>query len=169
MIILGIDPGIERLGYAFTEVKSNSLQALSYGLISTSKEEKKPRRLHQIYEDIKSLIEKHHPSCLCVETLIFAKNVKTALVVSEVRGVILLLSAQFELPLLEFTPLQVKMSLTGYGRSSKSQIQSAVKLILCLPEIPKPDDISDAIAIAICGGNTMRFQQKINKDIGAVN
>jgi crossover junction endodeoxyribonuclease RuvC len=161
MRVLGIDPGIERLGFCMMEYKQGCLESPSYGLISTSKESGKPERILQIYQDLKSLIIKYKPEAVSVEKLIFAKNVKTALVISEVRGVIILLTAEFHLPLYEFTPLEVKMSLTGYGRSSKSQIQHAVKLILCLSEIPKPDDVSDAIAIAICGINAINFQKKI--------
>lgn len=154
MTVIGIDPGIERLGYAVLDITGSKIVPLSYGLISTLKSTPKNERLLQIYNDVRELIIKHKPECISVETLIFAKNVKTALVISEVRGVILLLSSQFDLPLYEFTPLQVKSGLTGYGRSSKSQIQTAVKLILNLAETPKPDDVSDAIAIAICAGNT---------------
>lgn len=153
MTVIGIDPGIERLGYAVLGISGSAIAPLSYGLISTPKTSPKNERLLQIYNDVRSLIEKHKPDCLSVETLIFAKNVKTALVVSEVRGVILLLSSQFGLPLYEFTPLQVKTGITGYGRSSKTQIQKAVKMVLNLAETPKPDDVSDAIAIALCAGN----------------
>lgn len=165
MIVLGIDPGIERLGYSFLEFKHNEIKTLSFGLISTESCIPKAERLAQIYTDLKTLIEKIHPDAASVETLIFAKNVKTALVVSEVRGVILLLCSQYKIPIFEFTPLEIKMSLTGYGRSSKSQIQHAVKILLCLPEIPKPDDISDAIAIAVCGGNAAAFQNKLNSNL----
>ncbi len=156
MIILGIDPGIERLGYAFLDVTASRITALSYGLISTTRAQAKHDRIGRIYSDLKTLIERHRPAALSVETLIFAKNVKTALTVSEVRGVILLLASQFGLPLYEFTPLQVKMALTGYGRSKKYQVEKAVQLILSLPEPPKPDDVSDAIAIAVCGGSALK-------------
>jgi crossover junction endodeoxyribonuclease RuvC len=161
MMVLGIDPGIEKLGYCMAQYSQGRLESPSYGLISTSKDCCKPERLLQIYQDLKSLFIKYKPEAVSVEKLIFAKNVTTALVISEVRGVIILLTAEFQLPLYEFTPLEVKMSLTGYGRSSKSQIQHAVKLILSLPEIPKPDDVADAIAIAICGLNAINFQKKI--------
>lgn len=149
---MGIDPGIERLGYAVLEFSGSEIRPVSYGLITTKKETPKNERLLQIYDDLVRLIEQFKPERMSVETLIFAKNVKTALVVSEVRGVILLLSARFGLPLYEFTPLQVKTGLTGYGRSSKTQIQKAVKMVLKLNEIPRPDDVSDAVAIALCAG-----------------
>jgi crossover junction endodeoxyribonuclease RuvC len=158
--VLGIDPGIERLGYAVMEFSGSAIEPVSYGLISTKKETPKNERLLQIFNDLKTLIEKHRPERMAVETLIFAKNVKSALIISEVRGVILLLSAMFDLPLYEFTPLQVKSGITGYGRSGKAQIQKAVKMILKLAESPKPDDVSDAIAIAICGGQKSPSFQK---------
>ena len=157
MIVLGIDPGIERLGYGFIEWKGSCFKPISYGLISTDKSCPKEQRLLQIFNDLVELIEKFRPDVLSTETLIFAKNVKTALIICEVRGIILLLAAKYNLRLEEFTPLQVKMALTGYGRSNKSQIEQAVKLILGLPEIPKPDDVSDALAISLCGGNSVRF------------
>jgi crossover junction endodeoxyribonuclease RuvC len=157
MTVIGIDPGIERLGYAVLEFAGSEITPVSYGLITTKKETPKNERLLQIYDDLKSLIEKHKPERMSVETLLFAKNVKTALVVSEVRGVILLLSALFNLPLYEFTPLQVKSGMTGYGRSSKGQIQKAVKMVLKLAETPKPDDVSDAIAIALCACQKKHF------------
>lgn len=161
MLVLGVDPGIERLGYGIIECSGNRLEPLGYGLISTHKNTPKPERLRQIYQDLNSILEKYKPDMVSVETLIFASNVKTALVVSEVRGVILLCASLKNLPVHEFTPLQVKMSLTGYGRSTKQQMEQAVKIILNLSEIPKPDDVSDAIAIAICGGNTARFLSKL--------
>lgn len=162
MIIMGIDPGIERLGYAFIDISSNSMKPLSYGLISTSPGEKKEIRFVQIYNDLNSLIDRIKPDYASVETLIFAKNVKTAMIISEVRGIITLVLAQRGVPVTEFTPLEIKMSITGYGRSSKNQIQDAVRLILSLSEIPKPDDISDAIAIALCCGNRVKYNEKIS-------
>ena len=161
MVVLGIDPGLERLGYSILEFSQNEIKPLSYGLICTPRILPKSQRLFQIYTDLQSLIEKNNPDYVSVETLIFAKNVKTALTISEVRGIILLISAQHRIPIYEFTPLEIKMSVTGYGRSSKSQIQNAVKLLLNLPEIPRPDDISDSIAFAVCGGITIAFQRKI--------
>ncbi len=163
MIVLGIDPGIERLGYALIELKGNELKATSFGLISTKKEDDKTVRFFQIYEDLQYLINKHQPSYISMEKIIFAKNVKTALTISELRGVIILLSAIHKLPLYEFTPIQVKMATTGYGRSGKGQIQKALKLILSIPDIPPPDDISDALAIALCGINAIQFRKKLTQ------
>ena len=163
MIVLGIDPGIERVGYAFIKCEGSRLVPISYGLISTNRIDPKPLRIKQIYEDVCKLIGVYKPDAISIETIIFAKNVKTALIISEVRGVFLLISALVNIPLVEFTPLEVKMTITGYGRSNKSQIERAVQMILSLSEIPKPDDVSDALSIAICGANKIAFQNKINR------
>lgn len=162
MRVFGIDPGIERLGYAIVDFEGSSMKPVSYGLISTSSETAKPERLYQIYRDLHELSTKYRPDYASIETLIFAKNVKTALTVSEVRGVILLLCAQEKIPVYEFTPLQVKIAVTSYGRSSKSQMEQAIKILLKLTSIPKPDDVTDALAIAVCGGNHISFDRKIN-------
>lgn len=151
MTVLGLDPGIERLGYAVLKSQSSAPEVLSYGLISTSPRTEKHLRLHQIWQDIGELVEKFKPDTLALESLIFAKNVKTGLVVSEVRGVLLLAGATFQLRVLEFTPLQVKTRLTGYGRANKAQMQNAVRMLLSLRETPRPDDVADALAIALCG------------------
>jgi len=162
MIVMGIDPGIERLGYAFIEMTSSLIRPVSYGLISTSPADSKEQRFLQIFNDLNLLIDRHKPDYSSIETLIFARNVKTAMTISEVRGVITLALVSNNIPITEFTPLEVKMALTGYGRSTKTQIQQAVKLVLCLPEAPKPDDISDAIAIALCCGNRVNFNKRIS-------
>lgn len=151
MIVLGLDPGIERLGFGIINSQGNSFDPLSYGLITTESTDPKQIRLLKIYEDLNYLIEKWHPDMLAVETILFAKNVKTALTVSEVRGVILLIAALHQMSVHEFTPLKVKMTVAGYGRANKTQMQSAIKIILNLPEIPKPDDVADALSIAVCG------------------
>lgn len=165
MTVMGVDPGLERLGYAMIRVDGNTIQALSYGLISTQKTEAHPKRLKQIYADLQEIIQDRRPDYLSVETLIFAKNVKTASSISEVRGVILLSGALFDIPIVEYTPLQVKMAVTGYGKSAKPQIERAVQMILGLSEIPKPDDVCDALAIAICGANHIRYTQRIDASI----
>lgn len=149
MIILGIDPGIARVGFAILESKKSEIKALSYGLISTDKDTPKAQRLNQIYEDTKEIIDKWQPDVVVLETLIFAKNTKTAMTVSEARGVLLLVAEQMGKTILEITPLEVKKLVCGYGRASKSQVQSAVKMLLALPEIPTPDDVADALAIAL--------------------
>jgi crossover junction endodeoxyribonuclease RuvC len=162
MTVLGIDPGLHRLGFAIVKSKKSEIIPVSYGLISTAPELSKQERLAQIYDDMSLIIDKYHPDIVALETLIFAKNTKTATTVSEVRGVLLLLCEKKQKPVSEFAPLQVKTSVTGYGRAGKSQIQSAVKLILSLKEVPSPDDVADALAVAICALNNAEFQKRLN-------
>jgi len=159
MTALGIDPGYDRLGYGFIESEGDSMKIISCGLISTDKKSEKPARFHQVYMDLEKLISERRPSFIATEKLIFAKNVKTALEVSELRGIIILLSAIHGLPIYEFTPLQVKMAVTGYGRSGKEQIRRALEMIFSLPEISGPDDVSDAIAIAVSGICALRSRK----------
>ncbi len=161
MTVLGLDPGFERLGYGFIVNDGETIKSPSFGLISTKKEDEKGVRFLQIYNDIETLVRERPPSIISMEKLIFAKNVKTVMTVSEVRGVIILISALHNLPLYEFTPLQVKMATTGYGRSDKKAVRTAVRMILSIPEIPGPDDISDALAIALCGFNSAMTRQKL--------
>ncbi len=151
MIVLGLDPGIERLGYAVLQLEGQNITVLSYGLISTTAQTPKPMRLSQIWHDLITLISRFQPEIMAIESLIFAKNVKTALTISEVRGILQLAAAENNLKLLEFTPLQVKTRLTGYGKADKKQMQNAIRVILSLQETPKPDDVADALAIALCG------------------
>jgi crossover junction endodeoxyribonuclease RuvC len=167
MIVLGIDPGIERTGYAFIDDSGGQLKALSYGLISTSKTLPKVVRLKQIHDDLTTLLSRFRADLLAIESLIFAKNVTTALTVSEARGVILLAGIQAGLDTEEFSPVQVKKSLTGYGKSDKVQMERAVQIVLGLTEIPKPDDVCDAIAIAICGANHAASQARVRASQGA--
>ncbi len=149
MRIIGIDPGVAIVGFGILEDKNKSLQLIDYGCILTSSKIKHPERLAQIAKDFKKLIIKYKPDILAIEELFFYKNVKTALKVSEARGVILAIAFANNLSIHEYTPLQIKQALTGYGRAEKKQIQDMVKAILSLKEIPKPDDAADAIATAI--------------------
>lgn len=150
MLVLGIDPGSAITGYGLVREVGNSLQAVDYGCIRTAPSEPLEARLHKIYLEVCQLIDKHKPDQFAVEELFFNKNVRTALTVGQARGVILLAGAQGGLPVAEYTPLQVKQAVVGYGRAEKAQIQFMVKTILSLPAIPKPDDVADALAIAIC-------------------
>lgn len=152
MTVLGIDPGIERMGYGFVEFEGRSIRALSYGLISTKKTDPKPARLRQIWDDLNELMTLRQPELVSIEKLIFAKNVTTAMTVSEVRGIILLAAELHEIPIVEFNPSEIKRSVSGHGNADKAQMERSVQMLLSLPEIPKPDDVSDALAIAICGG-----------------
>ncbi len=157
MIILGIDPGTAIVGYAIISFKDNKLTALDYGCIKTSSKEIFSIRLSQIYHGIDNLIKKNKPDQVAIENIYFAKNVKTAMRVSEARGVAILAAAENKLKVIEFTPLQVKQALTGYGRASKSQVQQMVKIVFKLKKIPRPDDAADALAIALTCSQTKKF------------
>lgn len=149
MIILGIDPGTATTGYGVVKKQSRDIQCVAYGSIETSKTKSASSRLVAIEKELQKILVKYKPNAVAVERLYFFKNLKTALPVSEARGVILLAIAKKNLPLFELTPLQAKMAITGYGRAEKKQVQRMVKEILRLKEIPKPDDASDALAMAI--------------------
>ncbi len=158
MLILGIDPGIAATGYGIIEVTSgNKLSMVDYGCIKTSKNEIFPQRLLIIYHELEEIIKKYHPDKIAIENIYFAKNVKTAMKVSEARGVVTLVAAKSKAQIFEFTPLQVKQTLTGYGQAAKSQIQQMVKLSLKLNDIPRPVDAADALAIAITCAQTKSF------------
>ena len=152
-IILGVDPGIADTGFGVISLNGNNFSSIACGSIKTKAGQPTGQRLKIIHQDLQFLIKKYKPEVVGIEILFFAKNVKTAMAVSQARGVILLTIAQANLPIKEFTPLQVKIGLTGYGKASKKQIQEVVKTILKLKNIPKPDDAADALAIAICAAN----------------
>lgn len=149
MIILGIDPGYGRTGYGVIGVDGAKTSYIAAGCIETSKDAALEQRLLHIYDDLERIIQSERPDALALEKLFFAKNAKTALRVAETRGIILLLSIKKGLALREFTPLEVKMAVCGYGRAEKSQVQYMVAKILNIPSAPKPDDAADALAIAI--------------------
>jgi len=150
VLVLGIDPGSAITGYGFVRETGNKLQAVNYGCIRTSLSQPVELRLKKLYNELILLINKYKPDYCAVEELFFNKNARTALTVGQARGVIMLAGAQSSLPVHEYTPLQVKQAVVGYGRAEKSQIQFMVKTLLGLPEVPKPDDVADALAIAIC-------------------
>lgn len=158
--ILGIDPGIATTGFAFIKEKNKEQEVLDYGVISTSAKQEFPERLKYIHQALIKLIKKFQPDAVCVEQLFFAKNVKTALNVGQARGVILLTAILNKLPLYEFTPLQVKQAVCGYGQADKCQVQNMVKILLKLKTIPKPDDAADALAIALTYLQSKSFLDK---------
>jgi len=154
-IILGIDPGLADTGYGVIEKEANGkLVCLEYGTIKTPAKENLDMRLEMINLKLDKIIKKYKPKLMGVEELFFCKNVKTALVVGQARGVILLTARQNKVPIVEATPLQVKQAVSAYGQASKLQVQKMVKLLLNLKELPKPDDAADALAVAICFANT---------------
>jgi crossover junction endodeoxyribonuclease RuvC len=155
MIILGIDPGTAIIGYGLIK-KDREISLLDYGCITTSKELTSAERLKELHTKLEKIIKKYKPDIAAVEDIFFFKNLKTAIKVSQARGVILLAAAQQKIPVFEYTPLQIKQAITTYGRAEKIQVQKMVKLLLNLKEIPKPDDAADALAVAICCANNLR-------------
>ena len=158
MIILGIDPGLAIVGYGVIEYKGNKYKVIDYGCITTDADTNHPERLQIIYEELSLLIDKYNPDDVAMEELFFNKNVKTAIKVGQARGVILLTGARSDLKVVEYTPLQVKQAVVGYGRASKQQVQQMVKVLLNLETIPKPDDAADALAVAICHSSCLNFK-----------
>lgn len=147
--ILGIDPGTATTGFGVIDHTAGAVKFVEAGIISTTKEDSMPKRLAIIHEGLEQLINEFKPQAVAVELLFFAQNVTTAMTVSQARGVILMTAALHNLPVFEYTPLQVKQALTGYGRAQKPQIQQMVKTLLRLDSIPKPDDAADGLAIAL--------------------
>lgn len=148
--VLGIDPGTAIVGWGVVEGEGQNLRVLAYGTIRTPANTPLAERIHQIYDDMNELLDRYQPDGVAIEQLFFARNVSTALPVAHARGVMLLAVQQHALPIEEFTPMQVKQALTGYGGADKQQMQQMVQLLLNLPEIPRPDDAADAVAIALC-------------------
>ena len=156
MIIIGIDPGSVVVGYAVIDKQKNCLKVIDFGCIITDKFATTGERLKRIHKEIESLIKKHKPQIVSVETLFFFKNLKTVMPVSQTKGVILLAAAQKKIPVYEFTPLQMKMAIAGYGRAEKKQVQEMIKKTVDLSKFDlkknnrKKDDAFDAIGMAIC-------------------
>lgn len=149
MIIMGIDPGTATTGWGAVEKSHQSVVYIEAGIITTQPTETEAKRLLTIYEDFLTLLKKFKPQAAVLEELFFNTNAKTALTVGQARGVIMLVAVKSGLSIYSYTPLQVKMAITGYGRADKNQIQHMVKTLLKLPEIPKPDDAADALAVAL--------------------
>lgn len=150
MIAIGIDPGIATTGYGIVREEADGrLTALAHGVIETSKSELLPRRLQALYRQLGALIEAWQPQEAAVEALFFATNAKTAMIVGQARGVVLLTLCNAHVAVHEYTPLQVKQAVSGYGQADKRQMQEMVRVLLGLPSVPRPDDAADALAIAI--------------------
>lgn len=156
MIILGIDPGYAIVGYGVVEHRANHFTVLDYGAVTTPAGMPFTERLAKIYEGVTRVIVAHDPEAMAIEKLFFNTNTTTAIDVAQARGVILLAAAQRGLDIAEYTPLQVKQSVVGYGRAEKKQVQEMTRLLLNLDEIPKPDDTADALAMAICHAHSER-------------
>lgn len=152
--ILGIDPGTGIMGWGLIEKQGNSIKPLKYGCIRTKPNSNHFERLAHIHRTLSGIIKENQPDEFCIEELFFFKNQKTIITVAEARGVAIVTAKIFNLPVFEYTPLQVKQALTGYGRADKNQIQEMVRVTCKLKECPKPDDAADALAIAICHAQT---------------
>lgn len=158
MIVLGIDPGLATIGFGVLEYNNKEKVVLDYGVVETSKDEGIPQRLCLIEKGIVQLIEKYKPDEIAIEELFFARNVTTGINVAQARGVILMTCVKNVPKLFEYTPLQIKQAMTGYGRATKIQIQTMVKTFLKLSKIPRPDDAADALAVALTHIQTKRFK-----------
>ncbi|MGN0563924.1 MAG: crossover junction endodeoxyribonuclease RuvC [Candidatus Heritagella sp.] len=152
MRILGIDPGYATVGYGVVDVQGGRYRSVEHGAIVTRPEDDFPRRLEIIFDAAYSVMQKYRPEALSLEKLFFANNKTTAIGVAEARGVILLAARKAGLPVYEYTPMQVKQAVTGYGGAQKPQVQEMVRRLLCLQSVPKPDDTADALAMAITHG-----------------
>ena len=150
MIILGIDPGLAIVGWGVLEYKNTRFRTLAYGSIQTPAGMRTEERLKAIFNGMNELLDTYHPDALAVEELFFNTNITTGIRVAEARGVILLSAERKQVPIYEYTPLQVKQAVVGYGRAEKKQVISMVTMLLGLAKPPKPDDTADALAIAIC-------------------
>jgi len=153
LVIMGIDPGTASTGYGIIEQTGSGLKRLDHGCVRTNSSSSPQERLLDIFFSLGKIMDAHHPDSVSVELLFFNRNVTTAISVGQARGVILLACAMRGLPVSEFTPLQVKQAVTGYGRATKQQVQAMVKALLDLDEAPRPDDAADALAIAICSAH----------------
>ena len=154
MIILGIDPGYAIVGYGVLEYSNNKFKVIEYGAITTDSKTDMFDRFKSIYDDICEVMERTKPDFMAIEELFFNSNQKPAINGAQARGVILLAAMNRGIRIFEYTPLQVKQAVAGYGRADKKQVQQMVKLLLGLKEVPKPDDTADAVAIAICHGHS---------------
>lgn len=153
MRIIGIDPGYAIVGFGVLDYDGYKFKPVEYGAVTTEAGMNFPQRLKCIYEDINFILDRFRPDFMAIETLFFTTNQKTAINVAQARGIVVLAAAQRNMPVFEYTPLQVKQAVVGYGKAQKNQVMDMTRRILGLAEIPKPDDAADALAIAICGGH----------------
>ena len=168
MLVLGFDPGIAILGYGLIKQDGYNLKAIEYGVITTQACAEMPGRLVKLFSNVTLLIDKYKPDAVAIEEIFFSKNTKTAISISHARGVVMLAPSISGIPVYEYTPLQVKQAITGYGRAQKQQMQQMVKLLLNLKEIPKPDDAADALAVAICHAQSRVLNSKLDKTKGVL-
>jgi len=150
MLVLGIDPGLATTGYGLVEGDGQRLELVAYGVVRTPAKTPIARRLLQLHDELAEILRQYRPDEAAVEELFFSTNARTAIVVGEARGVVILTLAEASLPIAEYTPLQVKQAITGYGQADKAQVQQMVSLLLNLRYVPQPDDAADALAISVC-------------------
>ncbi len=163
MLVLGLDPGTAITGYGLVREVEGELAVVEYGAITTPAHLAQAERLLQIYQELSALISRHIPVAVAVEKLFFSRNVRTAMAVGQARGVALLAAAHAGLPVYEYTPLEVKQAIAGYGGATKEQVQQMVQLLLGLEEVPQPDDAADAIAVAVCHLHSARLVDLLGK------
>lgn len=156
MKILGIDPGMAIVGYSLIDYENDEITLLNSGSIQTAKGNRESARLLEIFNDISTIVEKYKPDCAAIEKLFFFKNRTTVMPVAHARGIILMVLEQFNIPIFEYTPMEVKQILTGYGRADKKEVEQMVKYTLNCETLPKLDDTVDSIAIAICHTRSYR-------------
>ena len=162
--VIGIDPGIATTGFAILKKEKDEVKVVKYGAIETPKNVELGKRLHLLYLELKSIFENYDVDFVAVEKIFFNTNLKTVVSVSEARGIVLLVSEQYNKKVFEYTPLEAKKSILGFGRATKSDIQNSIKAILNLEKIPKPDDAADAIAIALCHIYSYNYLTRISDD-----
>ncbi len=167
--VLGIDPGLADVGWGAVEQRPDGICVLlGYGVVRTAAGEPLPERLGQIHRAVGALVAEYAPAVVAVEQLFFAKNVKTAMVVAHGRAACILATAGSGAALREYTPLQIKQALTGHGRAGKAQVQAMVRVVLGLPEIPRPDHAADALAAALCHVHSLGLDSKVERALAAV-
>lgn len=157
MRVLGFDPGTATTGYGVVEGEGNRLHHIAHGTIDTPAGEHFARRLQRIHEEAREIIAAHNPDAVAIEKLYFSKNVRTGIAVAEARGVLVLAAVEQDLPIGEFTPLELKSGVTGYGKATKRQVQEMVKILLNLDALPRPNDAADALGLAICQIHAQRY------------
>lgn len=163
MRILGIDPGIAIVGFGFIDKQGSKCTPVQYGCIQTEAHTPEEERLLNVYEAMVQLIDKYQPDAVALEKLFFNRNVTTAMSVGQARGVLVLAAVQKGLPVSEYTPMQVKQAIVGYGKAEKRQVQEMTRMYLKLQKIPKPDDVADALAVAICHAHSYTLNSKLNE------
>ena len=159
MVILGIDPGLATLGYGVIETRSDKHRLIQFGVLTTTPQQTLPERLSGLYTGLRQLMETYQPDEIAFEELFFTKNITTGIAVASARGVALLAARQHTDALYEYTPMQIKQAVTGYGGADKHQVQQMVKILLNMKEIARPDDAADAIAVALTHANSMNMKK----------